>query len=224
VLEHLRAAITDGRIRPGERLRVQEWALRLNVSSSPIREALATLETEGFIRVIPHKGATVVTGASYEDIEDGYKVFGHLEGVAAEFATSRPGEKERALLCRRMRAANRQFEAAIERHQLERAEQFNRQFHDLFFNAAGSPALDRAHQLNLTNVPGASRLIWELLAESAADIAAFTREHEAIVCAIEQGDPAIASAAALEHADRTIERVRASVRARRMSDAGEIAE
>ena len=55
----LREAITDGKFRPGTRLREVAIAKHLAVSATPVREALRRLEREGLIETSSHRGATV---------------------------------------------------------------------------------------------------------------------------------------------------------------------
>src|SRR5689334_7930088 len=80
--EELRRAILDGRVAPGQRIRVLEWAASLNVSPTPLREALAKLGTEGLVRMVPHHGA-VVAGPSDEDVQEAWPLHRAVEGLAA---------------------------------------------------------------------------------------------------------------------------------------------
>ncbi len=52
----LRADIVAGRIRPGTKLRVEALSHRFNIASSPIREALNRLVSEGFVLLEEQKG------------------------------------------------------------------------------------------------------------------------------------------------------------------------
>ncbi|RMV04333.1 GntR transcriptional regulator, partial [Pseudomonas amygdali pv. myricae] len=57
--EALRAAIMAGRLEPGERLTQQAIADAFQVSRMPVREALRSLETQGYIATASHKGYRV---------------------------------------------------------------------------------------------------------------------------------------------------------------------
>lgn len=61
VYSALGAAITDGRLRPGERLRDGELARRLGVSRTPVREALQRLERSGLVEVSAGRWTRVTT-------------------------------------------------------------------------------------------------------------------------------------------------------------------
>lgn len=55
----LKQAIVTMEIPPGERLRAKEWAEKLKSSVIPVREAIARLEEEGLLEIIPYSGARV---------------------------------------------------------------------------------------------------------------------------------------------------------------------
>lgn len=59
ITEHIRAQIIAGRLAPGQRLNEAELSETLNVSRSPLREALLILERENLVVNIPRKGSYV---------------------------------------------------------------------------------------------------------------------------------------------------------------------
>lgn len=69
VADALRAAITNGRYQPGDRLVELELAAQLGTSRAPVREALRQLETEGLVVSYPYRGTEVAT-VSQEEIEE----------------------------------------------------------------------------------------------------------------------------------------------------------
>ena len=66
VLVRLREAIVGGDLGLGEELSERQLALRLGVSKTPVREALAQLRLEGLVRTSPPKGVTVFTLSARE--------------------------------------------------------------------------------------------------------------------------------------------------------------
>lgn len=66
----IRAEIMSGTLGPGRRINQDEWAERTNVSRTPVRVALERLEAEGFVKLLPRRGAVVVemTPEYLEDI------------------------------------------------------------------------------------------------------------------------------------------------------------
>jgi len=85
IASSIRNAIMDGRLSPGSRLTEQELVSMLGVSRTPLREALLLLDSEGFINILPRKGA-VVTEISQNDVEDIYGAKSILESAAARLA------------------------------------------------------------------------------------------------------------------------------------------
>jgi DNA-binding GntR family transcriptional regulator len=58
-VDAVRAAILEGRIKPGERIKELPLADRLGISRGPIRDALKLLERDGLVELIPNRGAVV---------------------------------------------------------------------------------------------------------------------------------------------------------------------
>lgn len=82
---HLRRAVLDGEIAPGERLGEVELGERLGVSRTPIREALARLTQDGLLVAEANKGVRVRT-VSAREARDTYVVREELDGLAAALA------------------------------------------------------------------------------------------------------------------------------------------
>jgi len=82
VYESLRNTIISGKIPVGERIVEKEYAERLNISRTPVREALRALEMEELVEYIPRVGV-VVKRITIEDVFEIYKIRQHLEVLAA---------------------------------------------------------------------------------------------------------------------------------------------
>lgn len=65
----LRAAIVEGRLLPGDRLKEVELAEQLGISRAPVREALRQLEHEGLVASSPYRG-TEVLGVSQDEVTE----------------------------------------------------------------------------------------------------------------------------------------------------------
>ena len=94
----IRRAIVEGDYRPGERLVEQRVAEDLNLSRTPVREALRMLEAEGLVRIEPNRGAAVRL-LSVDGINDLYELRARLESYAAELAAERATDGQRERLC-----------------------------------------------------------------------------------------------------------------------------
>ncbi len=87
VRDSLHAAITSGVIDPGARLREIPLSQHFGISTTPVREALRRLESEGLVEVQPRRGAVVV---ALEDdvVSDLYDVRLILETAGARLAAA----------------------------------------------------------------------------------------------------------------------------------------
>lgn len=92
VADAIRRSILRGTFRPGDRLDQQQIADDLDVSRSPVREAIRTLSAEGLVTTIPNRSA-VVTERSLPELEELYFIRGVLEGTAAERAAPQMDER-----------------------------------------------------------------------------------------------------------------------------------
>lgn len=93
VYETLREAIIKQFLRPGERIMEQDLAAEMGVSRTPVREAIRKLELEGYVVMIPRKGA-YVAGLSIKDINNLFEMRGALESLAAGLAAARASQEE----------------------------------------------------------------------------------------------------------------------------------
>jgi DNA-binding GntR family transcriptional regulator len=84
----IRAWIVDGHLQPGERLIEQRIAAELNLSRTPVREAVRMLAAEGLVVAEHNRGAMVRT-VSRQDVLDSYELRARLESYACELAASR---------------------------------------------------------------------------------------------------------------------------------------
>lgn len=82
-VQTLREEILQGRLKAGERLRQDDLALRLEISTTPIREALRTIVSEGLAFFDAHRGA-VVRGLTLEDVREIYRLRIVLEPIMVE--------------------------------------------------------------------------------------------------------------------------------------------
>jgi len=85
VRETIRLAILNGQLPGGTRLVQSDIAKRLDVSTTPVREALRDLASENLIRIDPHRGG-VVCELDENDVQEVYQIRRHLEPLALELA------------------------------------------------------------------------------------------------------------------------------------------
>lgn len=95
VFETLRDAIISQLLFPGERLMEIKLAEEMGVSRTPVREAIRKLELEGFVVMVPRKGAYVAE-ISRQDIREVFEIRCALEVLAVGLAAQRITEEELA--------------------------------------------------------------------------------------------------------------------------------
>lgn len=196
VADQLRAAILEGRYKPGEWLRQERLAQELNVSQMPVREALKELAAEGLIEHVPYRGVRVIE-FSAEDIEDLYAHRAFLEGRAAAYAAQRITPRELDELAKLIEAMDKN--AAPEQVGVYR--QLNRQFHQMIFHASRREYLIRALTQMWAAFP--TMLIGNFAATASNPLperdATDTAEHLAIFHALQARQPEEAEQAMRTH-------------------------
>jgi DNA-binding GntR family transcriptional regulator len=136
ILESIRDAILKGSLKPGERVSEPELAERFGISRTPIREAFRQLESEGYLVVIPRKGA-VVASLSERDVEEFYSIKSILEGYAARMAAERMAPRD----IERLVAINEKLEQIAAAGDIKTFFRVHNEFHELFIKAAGNDKL-----------------------------------------------------------------------------------
>jgi DNA-binding GntR family transcriptional regulator len=81
VYDEIRSRIIDNKYVPGEVLLERAISDELDVSRTPIREAFRRLESDGFVKIIPHKGV-FVSGVSIDDLLEIFEFREALEKMA----------------------------------------------------------------------------------------------------------------------------------------------
>ena len=90
-------ALVNGHYQPGQRLNEVEIAAALGISRGPVRESIQGLASEGFLEVVPHRGA-IVKQFSEAEIASLYELRRVLEGAGARFAAGRATPAEIAMM------------------------------------------------------------------------------------------------------------------------------
>ena len=188
VYQKLRDAIARGELKPGQRVMEVEVAGWLDVSRTPVREALRRLESEGMLRVEPRMGL-VVASISRQAMLELYVMREVLEGTAARLCARHASDleiMELEELVKREERLQGSFEA-LARH--------NRLFHEAVHRGAHNRYLEKS--LSAVNdsmyLLGPSQMLLPERAESAR------AEHAELFEMIRKHDGDAAEAAARRH-------------------------
>lgn len=139
VFRSLCQAFHVGIYRPGDRLREEDVAQRLQVSRTPVREALGRLLAKGLVEPASGRGLVVRSLGTAEVLEL-YAMREILEGAAARLAAQHASRSEIDALV--------DLESAFEARSNDPAEmaRLNRAFHEMIFRSARNRYLDSALQ------------------------------------------------------------------------------
>lgn len=196
VYDVLRGRILDRSLVPGDRLSVPLLAAELELSRSPVREAVQRLVVEGLAEEEFHRGARVA-GVDAADLADVFAVREALEGLAASLAATRDAEG----LVTALRASIAAHTEAIRADDEQAIIAADQAFHQALLEAADNRHLDRA----LGPLLGRAQV-----AMLSGDLSRWPRkavaEHKAILAAIRAGDATAAEKAAREHVHAVLTR------------------
>jgi DNA-binding GntR family transcriptional regulator len=201
VRDVLREMIVLGEIPSGSPVRLGQIARELNVSVSPVREALRQLEAIGLVEHIPYKGARV-TPLSASDMQDVYDVRLELESIGVRKVAARFDDETG----RRLEDVLTQLEAAYQVGDRAGIVYGNTAFHLRLAEASGSRSL----ALALRPILEASQR-YSAAAIASADRSATHKveadDHRAIVDACRAKDPDRAESAIRSHLAAFSERI-----------------
>jgi DNA-binding GntR family transcriptional regulator len=198
VAARLRAEIVAGDLPSGSKLRQVEIARRLGVSTTPVREALVTLQREGLVRLHPQRGAVVFL-PSVADLREHYEIRIALESLGAR-KTAERFEPEWAAPLNALLDEMRLGPPA------PRYLELNQRFHTELYAHSGRATLVEM----IAGMRDASSAYLHIYrAREDFPVEQLDAEHRAILAACVDRDPRGAAAATREHLERTVERVSA---------------
>ncbi len=193
IYEALKQAIANENVYAGsEALKLDKRQLSedLGVSRTPLREALARLEQEGFVRTVPRKGVYVARKTKNEILEM-ITVWAALEGMAARLITERATDAEIASL-RRMFAT---FDSGQARARIDEYSDTNVRFHQALLG------LSKCELINAIADNLFIHMRWIRMRTIAEDdrVSRSIIDHMNIIEALEARDTALAERLARDH-------------------------
>ncbi|PIF78878.1 GntR family transcriptional regulator [Variovorax sp. 54] len=141
VASRLRTMLVEGRIAPGAKLNERELCLQLNVSRTPLREAIKLLAAEGLVDLLPNRGAVAVK-LTEADVLNTFEVLAMLEGMSGELAAKRITDEELA----EVRALHYEMMACFARRDLSGYYSLNARIHTAINDAAANPVLSNTYR------------------------------------------------------------------------------
>jgi DNA-binding GntR family transcriptional regulator len=197
-IECLRDMIVEGDLAAGERLNEAKLAERLQVSRTPIREAIKLLANEGLVDLLPGRGARVAA-FPLESVGEMFEVVAGVERHACELAAERMSVQDFEALHRKHERMLRHFEAGERRAYFK----INHDIHLALVAASGNATLQALHA---TLIARARRARYAAL-ESPARWAEAMGEHAALMQALRARDGRLAGEIMQAHDRRTAQAI-----------------
>jgi DNA-binding GntR family transcriptional regulator len=186
----IRKTILQGKIMPGEPLSEEKLMASLRASRVVLREALRTLEAQGYVTFLPNNNV-VASNPSREDVHDYYTIAGVLEGLAARLAVERAHPEEIA----RLRELHQLLREACHKRDLLQYFDANSNFHRFIAELSHN---ERLYQLieELRREIQKTRLL-SLNMPQRLDYS--MREHDQIMDAFLKKNPQLAETMMVQH-------------------------
>jgi DNA-binding GntR family transcriptional regulator len=208
VFECLRTSIVSGDLAPGQRIVEADLAKQLEVSKSPVREAILQLKQDGLVIDAPKGRGVVVAPLKPTDVREIYEVREALESLAARLIAENPraeylgpleGFVERMRQALKSDDATRFFELDVDFHTALCNATGNRRLQDLF--ASIRPDLQRIFLFAANAMP----------LEEDDSLEYSLKQTEQLVAALASGNPDLATTRVAEHLAGRAERIAAAL-------------
>jgi DNA-binding GntR family transcriptional regulator len=188
--EAIRRKIITGVLTPSSKLVVANLANVLNLSATPINEALAALEREGLVTYLPHRGY-FVSSVTPENVEEVYSVREVFELMAVRFAAQKADQPT----VERLGAILREAEQSIRLGDTTTFADLDLEFHRVIWSSTDNSLAIRIGEL----IGGQIRLLVATTARAPGRFRGAFEEHYEVYRAIKNKDPAAAVAAMRKH-------------------------
>lgn len=214
----LRTKLLDGTLPPGSRLDYKQLAIELEVSTTPVREAVTQLASEGFVELVPRLGA-LVRSLNQVSAREFYEVREAVETFAATKAAERLSSRHLELLRQHLAVMQSLHDDITARgtDHLESADLFtfldaDISFHKAILLGARNSALARTVEESHIQ----SRIFYaDRGVHTKIRISTACRQHREILEALEKRDGPAAAAAMRNHIhtslDFTLEHLEAAI-------------
>jgi DNA-binding GntR family transcriptional regulator len=205
----LKKMIADHRFHPGARLNIESIARELDVSRTPVWEAVRRLEQEGLVENIPNRGV-FMSLLTAEQALDLYAVREVLEGMAARLAATRIDDSS---LEKMARCIDKQREV-VAVHDVVAYSKLDFEFHATVYDACGNEWLKEL----LETIKNKMR---PLTMHMQPDFSELVDQHVMLLRALEGRNPKKAERAFRRHNQYMMAQIREDVDAGRWKQLGE---
>ncbi|HYG88839.1 MAG TPA: GntR family transcriptional regulator [Azospirillum sp.] len=141
IVARLRQMLIDGEIAPGAKVPERELCTTFGISRTPLREALKVLAAEGYLVLLPNRGARAAK-LSTKDVSDLFDVCEAMEAIAGELACQRITSDE----IEEIKKLNFWMREAYEKGDLSSYYRYNRLIHEAIVRAADNAVLSSLYE------------------------------------------------------------------------------
>jgi DNA-binding GntR family transcriptional regulator len=198
VAERLRDMIAADELAAGAKLNERELTEHLQISRTPLREAIKMLATEGLVKLVPNRGAFVANPTASE-VEDMLEAMGALEAMCGELACARATDAEIAAI----RLVHDRMVRAYERRDRHLYFKLNQEIHRRIARASRNATLQRLH-----DTLNAQLYRVRFLSNKTDRWRSALEEHEEIAGALERRDVRAVRRLLREHLGQTWKKVK----------------
>lgn len=209
IADQLRRDILRGKLAPGAPIKERVLAEEMDVSRTPMREAIRILAKEELVLLRPAR-SPIVANPSFSEIADSVEVLRALELLSGELACTNATDAEIA----QIRALHERIAEAYDRVDTLDLFEIDMQFHIAIAQASHNRALSDTHKAFLAR-------LWRaryLSAKQRRSRDRVLRQHGAIVVGLERRDPGLVKTEIAAHLEALLDNIR------RYLDAGEAAD
>jgi DNA-binding GntR family transcriptional regulator len=177
--------IITGGLRPAAPLDVHKLAADMDMSITPVRDAIKKLETDGLVEVIPRSGS-FVRHYTIEDLIKGYELVEGLDGMAGYLLAEKvnAGEIEGAQIDALLTPLVDEMEHNLSRDKVRNWADLDRQFHRIIFEMADNALIANSYNSARNQMQSVLSFISPIHVDRANSV----REHRLIIAAIAAGD------------------------------------
>ena len=190
VVHQLRQMLLENLIEPGTKLNERELSKLLNVSRTPLREAIKMLAAEGLVELLPNRGA-IALELSEVDIINTFEVMAGLEAQSGELAAQRITDAEVAVI----QALHSDMLVAYDRRDLSTYYRLNASIHRAINVAAKNPILTATYN----QVNARLQALRFRSNQDGDNWSEGIRDHKAMLDALIARDPAALRAVLVKH-------------------------
>lgn len=179
--EYIRSNIVNGNIKSNEKVSMREIAKELNISRTPIREAIRKLESEGLIELLPRRGFIIKKYCS-KKVEEIYEARQILEIYAVKLACKNIKEKD----INKLKKTNYNLAVLFEEKEnnIIKIKKLNEDFHFMIYKASGNETICEL----IHNLWGRISGLYIQMFKNPVQGKTTFQEHDDIIRALEKRD------------------------------------